>query len=250
MTARTHRCVVLVQARMGSTRLPGKVLADICGRTMLERVVLRAGRAATPEEVVVAATDRPEDDAVAAEASRLGVGSFRGDAEDVLRRFAQAADALSADVVVRVTADCPFLDPELLDDVVGAFTAADPPADVAANVIERTYPRGLDVEVVRVSALQTAAREARHPHQRSHVTPYLYEHADRFRLVSVRGEEDFSAERWTVDTPEDLLFARELCARLADPDRATWTDALVVLEREPELRAINADVRQKTLLEG
>ena len=249
MTGPTARTVVLVQARMGSTRLPGKVLADICGRTMLERVVLRAQRAARPDDVVVATTVRPEDDAVADEASRLGLQAFRGDAEDVLDRFARAAEELSADVVVRVTADCPFLDPEVLDDVVSALASSAPPADLASNVIERTYPRGLDVEAVVVSALQTADREARRPGQRSHVTPYLYGHPERFRLVSVRGEEDFSGERWTVDTAEDLRFARELCSRLPSPVRATWRDMLAVLESEPHLRAINAGVRQKTTLE-
>jgi spore coat polysaccharide biosynthesis protein SpsF len=187
---------------------------------------------------------------VADEAARLGVQAFRGDAEDVLGRFARAAEHVSADVIVRVTADCPFLDPDVLDDVVTAFAASDPRADLASNVVERTFARGLDVEVVRVSALQTADREARRPHQRSHVTPYLYEHPTRFRIVSVRGEQDFSAERWTVDTPEDLQFARELCSRLPDPDPATWRDALAVLGSQPQLRAINAAVHQKLLLEN
>lgn len=245
----TARTVVLVQARMGSTRLPGKVLADICGRTMLERVVLQARRAKRPDEVIVATTTRPEDDTVVAEARRLGVPAFRGEAEDVLDRFTRAGEQLSADVVVRVTADCPFLDPSVLDDVASAFADSTPPADLASNVVERTYPRGLDVEVVRVSALQIADREAGLPHQRSHVTPYLYEHPERFRLVSVRGDGDFADERWTVDTPEDLRFARELCSRLPDPDRATWRAVLAVLENEPQLRAINAGVQQKTALE-
>jgi spore coat polysaccharide biosynthesis protein SpsF len=232
---------------MGSTRLPGKVLADICGRTMLERVARRAQRAARPHKVVVATTTREEDDAVAAEAARLGLQAFRGAEEDVLCRFAQAAEAVSADVVVRVTADCPFLDPDLLDKVVRAFTESRPPADLASNVIERTYPRGLDVEVVATSALQVADREARDSHQRSHVTPFLYEHPGRFRVVSVTGDEDHTSERWTVDTAEDLLFARELCSRLADPDGANWRDVLTALEKEPELRAINAGVKQKAL---
>jgi spore coat polysaccharide biosynthesis protein SpsF len=249
VAGQTTRTVVLVQARMGSTRLPGKALADICGRTMLERVVLRASRATRPDEVVVATTTRPEDDAVAAEATRLGVPAFRGEPEDVLDRFTRAAEQLSADVVVRVTADCPFLDPGVLDDVTDAFANSTPPADLASNVVERTYPRGLDVEVLQISALQIADREARLPHQRSHVTPYLYEHPDRFRLVSVRGNGDFAHERWTVDTPEDLRFARELCTRLPDPDGATWRDALAVLENEPQLRAINSRVHQKTALE-
>lgn len=249
MTAPTGRTVVLVQARMGSTRLPGKVLADICGRTMLERAVVRAGQAKRPDDVAVATTTRTEDDAVADEAARLGIQAFRGDAEDVLDRFVRAAEALSADVVVRVTADCPFLDPAVLDRVVSAFAESDPPADLASNVVERTYPRGLDVEVVLASALQIAAREARLPHQRSHVTPYLYENPDRFRLVSVVGDTDLAGERWTVDTSEDLRFARELCSRLPDPDRSSWRDAFAVLEREPRLRDINAGVQQKTALE-
>jgi spore coat polysaccharide biosynthesis protein SpsF len=158
--------VAVIQARMGSTRLPGKVLRDIGGKTMLARVVRRMQCAASLSQVVVATTTSPADKAIVAECERLGIPAFRGDEQDVLDRYYQAAQAHRADVVVRVTSDCPLIDPGVVDEVVRAFLDAEP--DYASNTLERTYPRGLDTEVMTMAALARAWREAQEPYQHAH----------------------------------------------------------------------------------
>jgi spore coat polysaccharide biosynthesis protein SpsF len=242
------KIVAVIQARTGSSRLPGKVLADVGGRSMLARVVRRAGRAERLDGVVVATTDRPADDAIVAECRELGVTVFRGSEEDVLDRYQGAARATDAGVVVRITSDCPLIDPEVIDRVVAALLADD--ADYASNTLERTYPRGLDVEAVTAEALAQAWRKAQEPYQRVHVTPYLYQHPDRFRLRSVTSGVDAGHHRWTVDTAEDLELVRALYSRLGNDDDFGWRRALVVVEAEPELADLNRRIRQKALEEG
>ena len=239
--------LAIVQARMGSTRLPGKVLAELGGRPMLARVVERLRRARTLDGVVVATSRGAGDDPVARLCAELGVPVYRGSEEDVLDRYARAAEEFGADVVVRITADCPLVDPAVVDLVVERFRAAD--ADYASNTLERTYPQGLDVEVFRREALEAAAQEAKEPWERAHVTPFLYRHPERFALASVRQERDASRHRWTVDTPEDLELVRELYAGVGRFD-AGWLEVLELVEGEPALTGINASVRQKRLEEG
>ena len=242
------KTVVIIQARMGSSRLPGKVLQSIQGRSMLEWVCRRAGRAVSVDELAVATSHTAPDDAVAAECRRLGVPCCRGSEEDVLDRYHQAAHWRSADVIVRVTADCPLVDPVLLDQVVSAMHASRP--DYAANVLERTYPRGLDVEAASIDALDRAWREARLPYERVHVMPYFYRNPQLFRLQSVTGGEGLGGLRWTVDTPDDLAFVRAVYRCLADSDCFSWRDVLRVLAVAPELADLNAHVPQKQLADG
>ena len=242
------KVVVLIQARMASTRLPGKVLRDLGGASLLARVTRRVQRASLPQEVSVATTVKPADDAILAETQRLGVAAFRGDEQDVLDRFYQAALARQADAVVRITADCPMIDPGLIDDVVSKFLEKRP--DYASNCLERTYPRGLDTEIMSVEALARAWKSATEPSQRAHVTPYFYQNPAQFRLLSVRAEQDYSRHRWTVDTPEDLEFARAVYARLNNRDDFTWRDVLRLVHEDPGMEEINREVRQKELHEG
>ncbi len=237
--------VAIIQARMGSTRLPGKVLADIEGQPMLAWVVERARRARKVERTVVATTTDAGDDPVVALCAARGYACTRGHPTDVLDRYLQAAREAGAQVVVRITADCPLIDPEVVDRTVEAFLAAWPGVDYASNRIVRTYPIGLDVEVVRREALERAAVEAREPYQREHVTPYLYESPGRFRVVSVEAEDDYGHLRWTVDTPEDLAFVRQVYRRFGGRADFGWREVLDLLAREPDLIAINAHVRQK-----
>jgi spore coat polysaccharide biosynthesis protein SpsF len=239
------KIVALIQARTGSTRLPGKVLQEIGGKTMLARVVERVRRAKQIDEVSVATTDRPADDAILEECKRLGVKVSRGDQDDVLDRYYRAAQLAKAEAVVRITSDCPLIDPEVIDKTVSAFLEAKP--DYASNALERTYPRGLDTEVMSFTALSRAWQEARKPHEREHVTPYIYEHPDKFKLLPVTGPGDFSSYRWTVDTEEDLEFVRAVYARFKDNPEFSGRDVLDLLEREPELQAINQNVQQKAL---
>jgi spore coat polysaccharide biosynthesis protein SpsF len=233
---------------MGSTRLPGKVLQDIGGATMLARVVRRAQRATSLSQVVVAATTSPADEAIVAECAHLGVPMFRGDEQDVLDRYYRAAQAYQAQVVVRITSDCPLIDPGVVDKVVAAFLDARP--DYASNCLERTYPRGLDTEVMTLAALERAWLQAGEPYQRAHVTPYLHQNPGLFKLLSVTDDRDHSHYRWTVDTPEDLAFVREVYARLGNADSIAWADVLALLEREPALTELNRAIQQKALHEG
>jgi spore coat polysaccharide biosynthesis protein SpsF len=239
------KVVAIIQARMGSTRLPGKVLKDLCGETVLARVVNRTRRATLLNEVVVATSVQPADDAIVQECGRLSVACFRGDEADVLDRYYRAAEKFSADAIVRITSDCPLIDPEVSDKTIRAFLERHP--DYASNVLERKYPRGLDTEVMTFAALESAEREARDPYQREHVTPFLYQHPERFRLVSVTGDRDYSHYRWTLDTLEDLEFLRAVYERRAEASDPTWQDVLRILEGEPDLAAINEHVKQKTI---
>lgn len=239
------RVVAIVQARLGSTRLPGKVLKDLAGQTMLARVVARLRCANRIDAVLVATTDSPTDDPIVDECRRLSVIVSRGDQDDVLDRYCKAAEFASADVVVRITSDCPLIDPEITDKTVQAFLDHTP--DYAANTIVRTYPRGLDTEVISMNALARAWQEACNSYEREHVTPYIIEHPAAFKLLSVTGDQDYTAHRWTVDTPEDFEFVQAVYARLESKGVFSWRNVLDLLEREPQLLELNRDVMQKQL---
>ncbi len=242
------RVVAIIAARMGSTRLPGKVLQDIGGETMLARVVRRTQGAARVDKVLVATTTEEIEEPLLAECERLGVDVFRGSEQDVLDRIYGAALANDAQAVVRITSDCPLIDSRLIDRVVLTFLDLMP--DYASNVLERSYPRGLDAEVVAFSALERAWREAPEPYQRAHVTPYIYQNPGQFRLISVTDTADRSRYRWTVDTEEDLAFVREIYRRFSPDSDFSWTDVLALLSREPGLTEINRSIQQKVLSEG
>ncbi len=241
------KIVAIIQARMKSTRLPGKVLKDICGRTMLARVVCRTQRAKLLDEVIIATTVGAADHAIVSECKRLGMPVFRGSELDVLDRYYGAALAHGAEVIVRITSDCPLIDPEIIDKVIHTFLKEK--ADYASNTIVRTYPHGLDTEVMANAALARAWREATEPYQREHVTPYIYQNPQLFRLISLANEVDYSYHRWTVDTPEDLELVRAVYSRI-DSDSSSWQDVLKIFEREPDLIEINRHIKQKILEEG
>jgi spore coat polysaccharide biosynthesis protein SpsF len=242
------KVVAIIQARMGSTRLPGKVLMDLGGASVLSRVLERAEQIQSIDEVVVATTDRPSDDVIVQECLRYQIPVFRGQEEDVLDRYYRAAVSAKADVVVRITSDCPLIDAKVSGATVQAFLNQHP--DYASNCLVRTYPRGLDTEVMTFRALERAWREAAKAYQREHVTPYITENPGKFKLLSEAGEADFSGHRWTVDTPEDLQFVRSVYARLNRRVQFDWRDVLDLLQREPELAEINRSVVQKALHAG
>ncbi len=236
------KTVAVVQARMGSTRLPGKVLEDLGGKTMVERVLERAGAARLVDEVVLATSELASDDPLAA---LVGSRCVRGSENDVLSRFVLAARATEAELIVRLTADCPLLDPALVDRVLETREAAG--ADYASNTqVPRTFPHGLDVEVFTRAALDAADREDDRSDWREHVTPYLYRTEGRFVLARVDADEDFSDQRWTVDTPADLALVRRVYADLGP----SVTDHRVIrawMREHPEHASLNADVTQKTV---
>jgi spore coat polysaccharide biosynthesis protein SpsF len=239
------RIVAIIQARMGSTRLPGKVLMDLGGKTALARVVGRLRGAARVHQVVVATTNSVADDAIVQECDRLDVSSFRGSENDVLDRYYRTARACAAETVVRITSDCPVIDPQLVDETIRIFH--EQRADYASNAFPRTYPRGLDAEVFTSDALERAWRDAHKPYEREHVTPYFYEHPEFFQLVSVRGQIDHSLYRWTLDTAEDLELLRAIYAQFNHEDDFSWSEIIQLMERSPELAELNSHIVQKVL---
>jgi spore coat polysaccharide biosynthesis protein SpsF len=274
------KVVAIIQARMASSRLPGKVLLDIGGKPMLEWVVERARRAQTVPEVVVATTVDPSDTPVFEFCKQKDYRVGRGSVHDVFDRYYQAAKHFQADVIVRITADCPLIDPELIDDAVKLLLSqtdtlslrsrlSAPRFEFVANRLPppwgRTYPIGLDTEVFTMEAFQRAKGQVVAKHQREHVTPFFYEGTPVDQLKYSIPNSPFSSAmtpegnhialmhhtpdlghlRWTVDTPEDLDLVRTITSRFPD-DRFTWKDVLAIIQREPELSQINARVQHKT----
>ena len=240
--------VVIIQARMNSSRLPGKVLLDLGGQPMLVRVVERARRAQSVHAVVIATTTDPSDDPIEALCLARGYPFYRGSQFDVLDRFYQAARQFSAEIIVRLTADCPVIDPAVIDQTVQAFHQHQ--ADFACNRLPppwpRTWPIGLDTEVCSFAGLERAWKEAALPFEREHVMPYFYDHEGRFKVIVVDHDPDYGSLRWTVDTPEDLALLREIFRSFGGSDAFTWLDVLRLVQHEPELARLNAGVRHKT----
>lgn len=258
------RVVAIIQGRMSSSRLPGKILADIAGQPMLQRVFVRTSRSATVTKTIFATTTDPSDDPVAEYCDFSGIPFTRGSLFDVLDRYYQAAKGAQVDMVVRITADCPVIDPALIDNVVN--TLLDNEYDFVANRLpppfHRTYPIGLDVEVCTFKVLEKAWKEAREPQHREHAMPYLYEGVALttinrqlqtgtsprgFKIAILQHTTDFGDYRWTVDTPEDLEFMRQIYSRFDGRDDFTWKEVLDLVHNEPDLMKINSGVQHKTL---
>lgn len=271
-----NRIVAIVQARTTSSRLPGKVLQDIAGQPMLVRVVERTRRASLVDQVVVATTLDPTDAPVVDLCSARGYACFQGSLHDVLDRFYQAARKFDADVIVRITADCPLIDPGVIDLTVRAFLGQEQgipgrisqrslnlegqayPFDFAANRLpppwKRTFPIGLDTEVCSMTALEVAWKQAEQKYQREHVMPYLYDDVGvnfdqpcRFRVLQIDHTQDLGALRWTVDTQPDLELVRYIYGYFQGRDDFTWQDVLLLFKREPKLAEVNASVVHKQL---
>jgi spore coat polysaccharide biosynthesis protein SpsF len=237
----------IIQARMTSGRLPGKVLMEVLGRPMLAYQVERVARAETVDRIVIATTVNESDDPVARFAGRAGIGLFRGSESDVLGRMAGAAEAEGASVVVRLTGDCPILDPALLDRVVDRLRDTNSPTDYVTCGMPRTWPIGLDVEAMTADVLRVADREATDPYDREHVTPYLYRHPERFKIAAVTSPVDLSHHRWTLDEAADFELIRRILESLWPTNPAFGLeDVLGALDRHPEWRWINAGTVQKT----
>jgi glutamate-1-semialdehyde 2,1-aminomutase/spore coat polysaccharide biosynthesis protein SpsF len=230
--------VAIVQARMGSSRFPGKTLADLMGRPMLARVAERVKLARAVDRVVVATSTAPQDDPIAEFCRKEQVACFRGSEDDVLDRFCGAAKEYGADVVVRITADCPLIDPGVIDRVIERFQRGD--CDYVSNALRYTYPDGLDTEVFSVAALQQAGREAKKPSEREHVTPYL--RSGKFRTVNVENEVPLEkSQRWTVDHPADLEFVRGVYSAFCGRTDFRYQEVMQLLKERPELAATQTE---------
>lgn len=229
--------VAIVQARMSSTRLPGKVLADVAGRPVLWHVLNRLKRVENLDGIVVATSTDGSDDAIERWCNGAGVPCFRGSLDDVLKRYAEAARSFGASTVVRITADCPLLEPRLVDRIIETFLRG----GYDHYSVGGTFPDGCDAEVFSVEALSRAEREARLPSEREHVTPYIWKNTDKFRTGSIDSSIDLSDMRWTVDDPRDLEFVRAVYGAMGPSDGLfTMGEVVRLLERRPEIAGMNA----------
>lgn len=230
--------LAVLQARLSSTRLFGKVLKPILGAPMLLRQIERVRRARSIERLVLATSDDPSDDAIERLCRENGIECFRGSLNDVLDRFYRVAKDRHPDYVVRLTGDCPLIDPAVIDKVVGHCIAGG--FDYASNTLQPTFPDGLDVEVFRFECLAAAWREAALPSQREHVTPFIHQQSGRFKTGNYAGAPDLSHLRWTVDEAADFELVRQVYEVLypVKPDFDTG-DVLALLERRPELKTLN-----------
>lgn len=238
----------IIQARMSSTRLPNKVLIPLAGRPVLGWVVRAAQLATTIDTVVVATSDDPSDDPLVKFCSDLGVACVRGSLDDVLDRYIAALDAYPADVLVRLTADCPMLDPAVIDHAVGAFQAGGKNLDYLSTVLHRSLPHGLDVEVFTAAALRSVNEHARDFH-RAHVTSAIYADPKRYRVAGLSFAPDSSDLRVTLDTPHDAQMLTALADEIGDTVPA-WRDLVSLLRSRPDIAGINAEVKQKAIHEG
>ena len=236
------KTVAIVQARMGSTRLPGKIMKILAGRTVLGHVLERCRAIPSVDQVIVATTDLPEDEAVCQEAERSGVEFYRGSSGDVLSRYYHAAQTSQADIIVRVTSDCPLLDPYISNEVILDFQRG--AYDYSSS---EGFPRGMDTEVFTFRVLEQAYCEAKFDYEHEHVTPYLYRHPEKFDLRTFRSEHDNSEYRLTLDTEEDWTLISQIYERLHKGGIFKLADVLELLKKEPELALINGHIVQKRL---
>jgi len=243
--------VCIVQARMSSTRLPGKTLIDICGQTALERLISRLSNCQSFEKIVVATTTKKGDDVIEKEVERLKVkypqlAVFRGSERDVLGRYFEAAKKFKARYIARVTGDCPLLDPRVTDKVVETLVDSGSEIGFAANTVRRTYPRGLDTAVFTWQALEKANREARETRYREHVGAYAHEHPREFNKISVEADRDYSFYRLTLDTAEDLALIRAVYKNFGNKP-FYLEDIVEFLSKHPEVAKINSQAKRKSL---
>lgn len=238
--------VAIIQARMSSTRLPGKVLKTINEKPLIEYQIERIKRCHYIDNIVIATTINNIDDEIVDFCKRNNIDFYRGSEEDVLSRYYEAAKKFKADTIIRLTSDCPIIDPDVVDKIVETYLENN--HDYVSNTLERTYPRGLDAEVFSFSALEEMQKCASALFEREHVTPYIYLSKDKFSILNVCNNINNSHHRWTVDTMEDFQLVEKLINNLY-PTKANFTmkDVLSLLDNKPDWVEINAHVEQKKL---
>ena len=248
MKKNIRKIAAIIQARMTSTRLPGKVLMDIEGKPMLWHVINRLKFSKKLDDIILAIPDTKKNDILEEFAKDNKIKYFRGSEEDVLSRYYGAAKKFKVDVIVRITSDCPLIDPIIADNVVEKHLMNG--ADYTSNILERTFPRGLDTEVFNFNVLREAHKNAQENYQREHVTPYIYENTDRFKLQSIeaKGELRRPDFRLTVDTREDLKLIKDIYNYLYKQNYIFYTKKVIDLfKKYPQLPLANKDIKQKKL---
>ena len=243
------KIIAIIQARMGSTRLPGKILKEVLGKPLLEYQIERVKRSRLINQMVIATTLKENEQPIIDLCTRLSVDYYRGSEADVLSRYFEAAQQYEANVVVRLTSDCPLIDPDTIDHIITNYLENPHNYDYVSNTIVRTYPRGFDFEVFSMEALEQANNEARDTVEREHVTPYIYHHPDKFTLANVKRKNDLSSFRLTVDTDADLELITRVITNLYGQKNEQFLleDIIQLLQKKPEWALINAHIEQKKL---
>lgn len=244
-----NKVIAIVQARMGSTRLPGKVLLNIQDKSILEHDILRIKQSKEIDEIVIATTTNDKDDKIVDEANRLGVKSFRGSEDDVLSRYYLAAKENNGDIIVRITSDCPLIDPNIIDDIIKFYKESDYDlvTNAGADLSKRTFPRGLDTEVFSFRVLKEAYNLAKKKYQKEHVTPYIYE-KDKYKKYYYINDIDYSKYRWTLDTEEDFELINEIYKGLYKGKHDFYLEDIVkFVEKDERLMSINQHIQQKNV---
>jgi spore coat polysaccharide biosynthesis protein SpsF len=243
------KIVAIIQARLGSKRLPGKVLKKINGKPLLEYQVERLSRSKYIDQIVISTTKKEQDDPIIKFCNLRSISYFRGAEHNVLSRYYETAKQFDADPIVRLTSDCPIIDPKVVDKVIETYINHN--YDYVSNTLKRTFPRGMDTEVFSYYALKKAHDEANQNYEKEHVTPYIYQNPSKFTLLNVEYQTDESLHRWTVDTEEDLLLMKKINSSLYKSSQPfTLEDILSLLAKHPEWKNINAHIEQKKLGES
>lgn len=239
---------VIIQARVGSTRLPGKVLKTLVDKTLLAHDIERVRQSKLMNEIIIATTVKEQDNAIEEEALKNNVKIFRGSENDVLSRYYFAAKENKLDVIIRITSDCPLIDPKVLDEIIGFYmnNKYEIVTNASADLSNRTYPRGLDVEVFSFESLENAFNKAKEEYQREHVTPFIYENTKN--IYYYKNSIDYSKYRWTLDTEEDFEVISEIYKELYKGSHDFYLNEIIALyEKRPELYNINAHIEQKKI---
>lgn len=238
--------LAIIQARMGSTRLPGKILKEVNGKPLLAYQIERVRQSKCIDEIVIATTVEQKDDQIVAFCKHYNVEYYRGSENDVLTRYYETAQKFGGDIIVRLTSDCPIIDPVVIDETIRYYIDHASDFDYVSNTIERTYPRGLDTEVFSEGALEKAYNNATLERDREHVTAYMYSNPEKFRIGSISNSLNLGCYRWTVDTVEDYELVKQILMSIYPLNRAfSWKDVLSLLAEHPEWNDINAMIEQK-----
>ncbi len=242
------KIIVIIQARMGSTRLPGKVMKDLYGKSVLAHEIERVKQSKIIDDIVIATSTHNKDDIIEKEALYIGVKCYRGSEDDVLSRYYYAAKENHADVVIRITSDCPLIDPNVLNEMIQFYNCNkyDIVTNGGSDLSKRTYPRGLDIEIFNFKVLQEAFLNATEKYRREHVTPYIYENTEK--IYYYQNSIDYSKYRWTLDTEEDWKLIETIYGYLYKGNHDFYLDHILeLMNKYPELYEINKDIEQKKL---
>lgn len=238
------KTAAIIQTRMGSTRLPGKVMLGLSGRPVLWHVVDRVKRCTMLDDIIIATTTKKEDNIIEAFCEKEQISIYRGDAQDVLSRYVEAAEQFKVDIIVRITSDCPLYDPTIMQAMLQQFDAD----YMSSRLHSYTFPRGLDTEIVTLDVLKRTQKLATQDYEKEHVTPYIYEHPTAYKLKSFESPENNSHHRWTLDTKEDYAMIKTVYDALYPTNPAfTTNDVLDYLDHHPEVFELNAHIKQKSM---